>query len=234
MIQIRHKSNGKVILEIRSLADADLTEADLTEADLTEADLTGARLRGARLRGARLTDADLRGADLRGADLTGADLTGARLRGADLTEADLTEADLMVADLTGADLTGARLRGARLTGADLTEARLTGADLTGVAASLGIEVDPTLPGRIVAQIEAHPESWGQGRWHSTCGTRHCIAGHATWLSGALGSHLDRQLGTATAATLLLWRPGVEMPSFAANAIEDETLGRLRKMAARAL
>lgn len=36
-----------------------------------------------------------------------------------------------------------------------------------------------------------------------------------------------------AATLLLWRPGCELPSFAPDAPEAETLGRLRVMAAAA-
>ena len=45
MIQIRHKSNEKVILEIRSLTGADLRGAELTAADVrdlaTEADRAG-------------------------------------------------------------------------------------------------------------------------------------------------------------------------------------------------
>jgi len=29
---------------------------------------------------------------------------------------------------------------------------------------------------IIEHIKAHPESWDQADWHSTCGTKHCIAG----------------------------------------------------------
>jgi hypothetical protein len=103
-----------------------------------------------------------------------------------------------------------------------------------VREALGIEFDPTLPGRIVTQIEAHPETHDQGTWHSSCGTKHCVAGFATHLSGALGKFLDKQLGTSTAAVLLLWREGAELPSFAADASDEETIGRLRAMAAAAV
>ena len=205
MIEIKHRFTGEVL---RTFAAETLTGADLRAANLR-----GANLRGADLAGANLRGADLSGADLTGADLTGADLTGANLRGADLSGADLSGADLSGADLRGADLRGANLRG--------------------VAAALGIDLDNTLPARIVAQVEAHPESHDQSIWHSNCGTRHCIAGFATHLSGELGKYLDKQLGIATAATLLLWRPGCVMPSFASDATDEETLGRLRVMAAAA-
>ncbi|HLT18669.1 MAG TPA: pentapeptide repeat-containing protein, partial [Thermomicrobiales bacterium] len=131
--------------------------------------------------------------------------------------------------LRDADLTGADLTGAVLTGADLTGAVLTGADVASIRVSLRIEVDPTLPARVLAQIEAHPETHDQGAWHSSCGTRHCVAGFFTHLSGPLGRYMDRQLGTATAATLLAWRPDCEMPSFSPAATSEEIIGALRKM-----
>jgi uncharacterized protein YjbI with pentapeptide repeats len=182
---------------------------------------------------AGLYGANLYGANLYGADLSDADLSGADLRSADLRSANLRNADLRSADLRSANLSGADLRSANLRNANLRNANLYGADLSGVQELLGLEIDPTLPGRIVAQIEQHPETHDQQLWHSSCGTRHCVAGWATTLSGALGKFLDKSLGTATAATLLLWRPDVEMPSFAADATEAETLWRLRAMAAKA-
>ncbi len=188
---------------------------------------------GANLSGAYLSGADLCGADLRDADLCGADLRDADLRDADLRDADLRGADLCGADLRGADLCGADLRDADLCGADLCGADLRDADLTGVADALGVAVDLTLPARIVEQITSEPDSHDQSTWHSDCGTRHCIAGFATHLSGALGKYLDKQMGTATAATLLLWRPGCVMPSFASDATDEETLGRLRVMVEQA-
>ena len=167
---------------------------------------------------------DVPGDTLRGAVLRGADLTRAVLRGADLTRADLRRADLRRADLTGADLTRAVLRDAVL-----RDAVLTRADVASIRVSLRIEVDPTLPARVLAQIEAHPETHDQGAWHSSCGTRHCVAGFFTHLSGPLGRYMDRQLGTATAATLLAWRPDCEMPSFSPAATSEEIIGALRKM-----
>ena len=35
----------------------------------------------------------------------------------------------------------------------------------------------------VNQILQHPETWNQGNWHSSCGTKHCIAGWCQILSG---------------------------------------------------
>lgn len=36
----------------------------------------------------------------------------------------------------------------------------------------------------VNQILDHPETWDQTKWHSPCGTKHCIAGWCQILSGA--------------------------------------------------
>ena len=158
---------------------------------------------------ANLRDANLSGANLRDANLSGADLRGASLRGADLRDANLSDADLSDADLRGASLRGANLRA--------------------IQNSIGLLPEPDLPARIIEQVTKHPETWDQGQWHSACGAKHCIAGWAVNLSGNAGRMLERLHGTATAAELLLWRPGVELPSFDASASEDETLGRLRKM-----
>lgn len=35
--------------------------------------------------------------------------------------------------------------------------------------------------RVLAHIEAFPETWYQGDWH--CGTQHCLAGHAQIMAG---------------------------------------------------
>jgi hypothetical protein len=73
MIEIRHRSNGAVLLTVDA---PNLQCADLRGADLRGADLRGADLQCADLRGANLSDADLSDADLRGADLRGANLNG--------------------------------------------------------------------------------------------------------------------------------------------------------------
>lgn len=112
----------------------------------------------------------------------------------------------------------------------LSGAYLSGANLRGVREALGIKFDPALPGRVLRQITEHPETHDQCTWHSICGTKHCVAGWTTHLAGHIGKYMDRQLGTATAATLLLWQPGKELPSFAPDATSEETIGRLRILA----
>lgn len=118
---------------------------------------------------------------------------------------------------------------ANLARANLADVYLAGAKGISYAKlreQLGVDFDPELPRKIVAQIEAHPETWDQGTWHSSCGTKHCIAGWAVQLTPQ-GRYLERQLGTDNAATLLLWREGVEMPSFDGHATTAETLDRLK-------
>jgi uncharacterized protein YjbI with pentapeptide repeats len=66
MIQIKHRSTGKVI---KAVDAASLANADLQFANLRGADLRGADLRGADLRGAKLQGADLQGANLQHADI---------------------------------------------------------------------------------------------------------------------------------------------------------------------
>lgn len=120
---------------------------------------------------------------------------------------------------------GGNLREATLYGADLR-----GADLYGVAPVMGILLDDSLPRKVLEQITREPDSWDQGVWHNSCGTRHCVAGWTVVLAGPLGHFLEAQWGTAVAATLLLWREGLSMPSFSGTATEDEVLGPLRRMA----
>lgn len=35
----------------------------------------------------------------------------------------------------------------------------------------------------INQILKHPETWDQGKWHSDCGTKHCLAGWCQILAG---------------------------------------------------
>jgi hypothetical protein len=204
------------------LRGAVLRGADLSDADLSGADLRNADLSGADLRNADLSDAVLRGAVLRDADLSDAVLRGAVLRGADLSDADLSDADLSDADLSGAVLRGAVLRGAVL----------DSAAALAFLGTYGLEADPARAAAVLKQIQEHPETWDQESWHSACSTRHCIAGWAVHQDGARGKTLEAVLGTPTAAALLLATEGLPLPSFAANATDDETLGRLEAIAAR--
>ncbi|HEY3493357.1 MAG TPA: pentapeptide repeat-containing protein [Polyangiaceae bacterium] len=224
MISIECRFTGEVLFagdyeSVREAAEAAVAQgANLGDADLGDADLGGANL----------SYADLRGADLSGANLRDADLGDADLGDANLGYADLRGANLSGADLGGANLGGANLRDANLRDADLSYANLRGADLSGVLAMMGIRQDPDLPRKVLDQITAHPETWDQRAWHSKCGTRHCVAGWAVRLTPG-GDDLEERVSTAMAATLLLWRPGAELPSFSANATDDETIGRLRRM-----
>jgi hypothetical protein len=164
-------------------------------------------------------------------------LAKAAREGADLSGADLRNADLRNADLSGADLSGADLRNADLSGADLSGVVLRNADLDSAAAlaflgTYGLEADPARAAAVLKQIQEHPETWDQESWHSACSTRHCIAGWAVHQDGARGKTLEAVLGTPTAAALLLATEGLPLPSFAASATDDETLGRLEAIAAR--
>jgi hypothetical protein len=211
------------------LARANLAGADLADAYLARANLAGANLAGANLAGADLADAYLARANLADAYLARANLADAYLARANLAGAYLADAYLARANLADAYLADAYLAGANLAGAYLADAylaRAKGISYDKLREQLGIEFDPELPRKIVAQVEAHPETWDQGAWHSTCGTKHCIAGWAVQLTPQ-GRYIEKQLGTANAATLLLWRDGVEMPSFDGHATSEQTIGRLK-------
>jgi uncharacterized protein YjbI with pentapeptide repeats len=182
--------------------------------------------------GADLRNAVLSGADLRNADLSGADLRNAVLSGADLRNADLSGAVLSGADLRNAVLSGADLSGAVLSGAVLSGAVLDSAGALACMASYGLTPDPARAAAVLKQIQEHPDTWNQADWHSSCNTRHCVAGWAVHQDGARGKTLEAVLGTATAATLLLATEGLPLPSFAPNATNEETIGRLEAIAAR--
>jgi hypothetical protein len=217
MIEIKNRYTGSVIRTV----DAE--------------DLYGANLYGANLYGANLSGANLYGANLSGANLSGANLSDADLSGADLSCANLDSANLRYADLSGADLSGANLSGANLSGANLSGANLSGANLDSASAivcagAFAVEPDAGRAAAVLSQITEHPETWQQDAWHSACGTRHCVAGWAVTLDGARGKTLEAVLGTATAAAVLLAVPGAELPSFAEDATDEETIGRLRGIA----
>jgi hypothetical protein len=212
-----------------SLQYADLRHADLRGADLRYADLRHASLRRASLRGANLWNASLQYASLQYAYLQYASLQYASLRGADLLGADLLGASLRGADLRGASLRGADLRRASLRGADLRGADLRGADLRHADLQDVVGLPPidrtALRVAVAAQIEQHPETWGQGAWHSECGTQHCVAGWTVVLAGPAGAALEVQVGTSVAAHLLLG--GRVRPDFEATAKLASILAALR-------
>ena len=193
--------NLREILRLHSLhraGDPAGKRAVLIDADLAGAVLTGADLRGAVLRGAVLIDADLAGAVL-----IDADLAGAVLRWTVLRKADLRKAVLAGANLAGADLAGANLAGADLREADLREANLAGADLAGVIGLPIVEDAPQRLRAVAIAILANPGALDMTRWHSECGTAHCLAGWAIHQAGPLGRVLEELQGPAMAGRILL-------------------------------
>ena len=84
MIKIRHRMSSVLlhVLNVNTLAGADLHCLILSGAYLARAQLRAANLRHVYMRGGDLRESDLREADLTGADLGEADLAGADLRGA--------------------------------------------------------------------------------------------------------------------------------------------------------
>ena len=92
--------------------------------------------------------------------------------------------------LEGANLRGADLRGADLRGADLREADLRRADLSNTI--LDREPEKGLLKR-VAEAALKEGALVNNKWHSSCGTSHCIAGWACALSKN-GPALEERLG----------------------------------------
>jgi hypothetical protein len=111
MIQIKHRSTGKVIKEVDA---ASLVNADLRGTDLRFANLQYTKLQDADLRGADLQDADLEFAYLRRADLRCANLQDTNLQHANLQHARLQRVNLLGADLYGANIRWALGDGKRI------------------------------------------------------------------------------------------------------------------------
>lgn len=194
-------------LEGADLRDIDLEGVDLRRAELQYAylrntNLVNADLRGANLTGARLMITNLKGANLRDANLRGSNLRGAILRNTNLANADLRGADLEVADLEGADLSGANLRGANLRGAYLQRSNLKGADLD-------FDIQQGLLEDIVKIVTKEEDKLEMDKWHSDCGTTHCLAGWACRLNSR-ARQLENSHGTEIAGLLTL---GVEAHSY---------------------
>jgi hypothetical protein len=74
-----------------------------------------------------------------------------------------------------------------------------------MTATLPVVPDAHLRLPIVAKvILSDPSRFDMSRWHSKCGTTHCIGGWATHLAGNFGKVLEGQRGSAlVAATCLL-------------------------------
>jgi hypothetical protein len=139
---------------------------------------------------------------------------------------DFSGVDLEGAYLEGAHLEGAHLEGAHLEGANLKGAHLEGAHLEGaILPDLKCKYSATDLRLAVADlIEYLDEFQGQVDWGNLheCGTPCRVAGWTCWLN-----ETDGGLGIPTAAYLLLWVDGKEMPSFDPDAKKEDILKALR-------
>lgn len=69
--------------------------------------------------------------------------------------------------------------------------------------------------KILAAIKDDPYSFNMAQWHSSCGTTHCRAGWAIFLSGAAGAALEDAIGPEDAGVLIYAKscPGEPIPLF---------------------
>ncbi len=115
--------------------------------------------------------------------------------------------------------------GESLTGADLTHANLTGADGLPEA-----PVVPNLATAILARVEANPVALEMRSWH-TCGTTHCVAGHAIDIAGRAGYAPEKAVGASVAGAMIWFRSTGSVPNFHAD--NESALEDLRQRAAAA-
>ena len=198
--------------------------------------LKGVSLKCANLYGANLNSASLEYANMAGVNLKGTMLNDANLANAYLVNANMTYSNLGCANLEGANLKGVSLKGAKLAGvnlrnanledANLEDANLEDADLRGVRGLPDI-ASPGLAARVLEQIISHPETYDQAVWHSTCGTKHCVAGLCVKLSRT--EKYESLFGTAHTARLALGLPLSEICPFRPS---DDPIPWLRKLAKR--
>ena len=97
MVQIRHKSTGKVLLKAKndSIRGCTLSGHDLTGADFSDQDLSGCKFTGC-----NLNDADFSGATLNLCKIDNSVLKRADFSNSNLVNADLSDNVFDVADFT--------------------------------------------------------------------------------------------------------------------------------------
>jgi len=128
-------------------------------------------------------------------------------KGANLEMADLAGANLAGAHLEMANLAGANLAGAHLEGAHLEWAYLAGANLAG--AKIDYKIQEGLLQQVTDIVLKDNDKLDISSWHDSCGTTHCLAGWACFLSDA-AKELEKNHGTEIAGLLTL---GAEAHSY---------------------
>ena len=173
---------------------------DTTRETLRLAHAIAARA-GIYVAGERFSDLAEAGIDLAGAGIE--DLRGACIDLAGATLAELVAARI---DLDGAGIAELRAAGIDLSGATLTEVHAAGVERPRrythphTAHAAGIDLrgpdTPSIPDihRVVRDaVGAEGERLDMRKWHSDCGTVHCIAGWVVTLAGAAGeAEVERQ------------------------------------------
>ena len=177
--------------------------------NLEDADFTGSNLEDATFNFCRFTHADFRGVNLSGATFADCYLFRSWFEKSDMTNVTVKNTEFRHCNFTGATTYGLF---ARICGRNTTFAR-----------SVGLVYNPTgserLLERIAAIVANAPESFRMKEWHSTCGTKHCLAGWAAHLSPEAG-RIEMQTNTEIAGLLTL---GSEAHAiFFATADEDDS------------
>jgi hypothetical protein len=157
----------------------------------------------------------LAGADLAGANLAGADLAGANLAGANLAGAIAVPSSTEKADPPEPYV--------RATTPEQQRARAAARAERYRKRNPEVPVVEQLDAKILAVIEAKPESFEMGQWHSACGTSHCRAGWAITLAGEQGKKLEEEHGPHLAGRMIYLASTGRSPHFFATnerALED--------------
>ncbi len=196
-IHINSKSSGKRLyilgvdtLEGFDFSGYDLRGANLSNADLSNADFCNANLSGANLSNANLSNANFSKANFSEAECYNATFLEANLSHANLSNANLAEANLSEANLSEADCYKANLSKARVYKTNLSKAKLD------------YKIEKGLLRKIAEIVLKNETLLCMDKWHSACGTAHCIAGWAVTL-GKRGRVLEELYGTPVAGLLLL-------------------------------
>ncbi len=125
MVQIKHKSTGKVLLNAKneSIRGCTLSGHDLTGADFSDQDLSGCKFTGC-----NLCDADFSGATLNLCKIDNSVLKRANFSNANLINADLSDNVLDVSDFSCCIAEGTLFRHSKINGAIMNKGNFRKAD----------------------------------------------------------------------------------------------------------
>lgn len=125
MIQIKHKTSGKILLKAKNDS---IRGCRLSGLDLTGADFCGQDLEGCRFTGCNLSDADFSGTSLLNSQIENCVLRRANFSGCTMSKSDLSNNVLECAKFVGCAAVGALFRHSRFNGAELMKGNFSEAD----------------------------------------------------------------------------------------------------------